>query len=87
MALQGIEALLLEAGGQAGVVWKSADLQNVLQLMRAAQCDFHRSWPPLAIDKQHLEITSDFCLVFLKWRQSIVFVLTLVDMHAVAHGG
>ena len=42
MALQGIEALLLEAGGQAGAVWKSADLRNVLQLMRAAQSDFHR---------------------------------------------
>ena len=64
MALKGIEELLLEAGGQAGVVWKSADLQNVFQLVRAAQSDFHRSWPPLAIDKQYLEITSDFCLVF-----------------------
>ena len=62
MALQGFEALLLEAGGQARVVWKSADLRNVLQLARAAQSDFHRGWPHLAIDKQHLEITSYFLL-------------------------
>lgn len=60
--ITGIEALFLEAGGQAGVVWKSADLWNVLQLSRAVQSDFHRSWPRLTIDKQHFEITSDFLL-------------------------